>query len=65
MLVKLKYETDGACCNLSGKRCLALSVKEKKCGTYLCPFYKPEGCADWIRIDKGASVEMYTPEERR
>lgn len=28
-----------------------------------CPFYKPEGCEDWIKIEKGEGVYLYTPEE--
>jgi len=64
MLVRLKYETDGKCCHLSVKRCTALSERYLRCGSYLCPFYKPEGCGDWIRIDRDASVEMYEPGER-
>ena len=28
-----------------------------------CPFYKPKGCNDWVRIDTKTSVYLLTPEE--
>lgn len=31
---------------------------EQEC-SYKCPFYKPKGCKDWVRVGN----KMYTPEE--
>lgn len=28
-----------------------------------CPFYKPKGCEDWIRIEHNGQVWVVTPEE--
>lgn len=28
-----------------------------------CPFYKPVGCMDWIRVRRNGRVELYAPEE--
>ena len=28
-----------------------------------CRFYKPVGCADWIRVRRNGSDELYAPEE--
>ena len=33
------------------------------CGTYLCPFYKPAKCKDWIRIEDDDGVNCIPPEE--
>lgn len=31
--------------------------------TFECPFYKPTGCEDWIRLEKGAEKWLIPPEE--
>ncbi len=28
-----------------------------------CPFYKPEGCEDWIRVERNGEVWLVPPEE--
>ena len=28
-----------------------------------CPFYKPIGCKDWVRVKQGDGVMLYAPEE--
>ena len=33
------------------KKCSALKHRLETCGTTDCPFYKPEGCKDWIRTE--------------
>ena len=38
--------------------CKALVRREKDCGS-ACPFYKPKGCKDWIRLND----KLYEPEE--
>lgn len=32
-------------------------------GRESCPFYKPEGCEDWIRIEYNGEVWLVPPEE--
>lgn len=48
----------------STERCFAL---QDECIATLneckCPFYKPEGCEDWIRIEKDNKVWIMPPEE--
>ncbi len=43
--------------------CLILSGGHKDCGTYACPFYKPEGCRDWIRLDLECGVRLIPPDD--
>ena len=43
--------------------CEAMTNTDKNCGTYKCPFYKPEGCKDWIRFENGTDVYLIPPEE--
>lgn len=66
-LFRLMVDKDGKCCHLiEGKfrnRCEALTNLDEKCGTYYCPFYKPEGCADWIRKDGRTCLWLIPPEE--
>ena len=61
-MIKYKYESDGACFGKSIKGCLILSKNQRGCGTYLCPFYKPTDCKDWIRLDKPNMIVMLPPE---
>jgi len=28
-----------------------------------CPFYKPKGCEDWIRVERDGQVWLVPPEE--
>lgn len=46
----------------SGRACRALSAIGEGCGSYRCPFYKPEGCKDWIRIEDETGVHIIPPE---
>lgn len=43
--------------------CRILHKIEEKCGTYKCPFYKPKGCRDWVRIDDRQGSNIIPPEE--
>lgn len=69
MLIRKMTETDGVCFSKCEKReypneCVALQdTYENVCGTYGCPFYKPLGCEDWVRLDSEESVRLYPPEE--
>lgn len=33
------------------------------CNRQGCGFYKPQSCADWVRIEKGGKVYLLPPEE--
>ncbi len=43
--------------------CAALTEADKNCGSYRCPFYKPNGCKDWIRIEDKDGYNLIPPEE--
>lgn len=43
--------------------CEALAHHISDCGTYKCPFYKPKGCKDWIRVEDEEGVNLIPPEE--
>ena len=45
--------------------CMVLSEKNEKCGTCECPFFKPKGCSDWIRTQRGSRISIMPPEEYR
>lgn len=38
--------------------CRLLTIKSDVCRTSKCPFYKPDGCKDWVRVedDKGTFI---------
>lgn len=42
--------------------CAILCEIEPECSTE-CPFYKPQGCEDWIRREKGDEIWLIPPEE--
>ena len=42
--------------------CGVLSRNDYKCSPQ-CPFYKPRGCEDWVRIVKGEEIWLIPPEE--
>lgn len=43
--------------------CSALTTVDKNCGSYRCPFYKPDGCKDWVRIEDEDGCSLIPPEE--
>lgn len=64
-MIKRKYTSmDGDCfAETYLGTCDALTERCSRCGSYICPFYKPKECKDWIRLDRPKYVELYTPEE--
>lgn len=42
--------------------CSVLCHIEPACGAG-CPFYKPAGCEDWVRIEKGGRIWIMPFEE--
>lgn len=45
------------------KGCKVLIHTEEECCTYKCPFYKPDGCKDWVRIEDRTGINLIPPEE--
>lgn len=43
--------------------CKALKYRLETCGTTDCPFYKPEGCKDWIRTESENGKIRFEPPE--
>lgn len=43
--------------------CKILTMMHESCGTYKCPFYKPQNCKDWIRIESRTGVNLIPPED--
>lgn len=39
------------------------AVLTSACNSTHCPFYKPAGCKDWIRLERGRKVYILAPEE--
>ena len=50
------------CVNLKIGGCAVLCKAEPQCN-YKCPFYKPEGCRDWIRVEDRDGIAVVPPEE--
>lgn len=55
------------CCGLigNGEGCRILIQMDEHCGTWRCPFYKPQGCKDWIRIKDRTGINLIPPEDWR
>lgn len=58
-----KTDTSGRCFGATPFGCDVMEEEHEKCGTYACPFYKPDGCQDWVRQEKGGKIYMIPPEE--
>lgn len=43
--------------------CSILTSKTKEDCTARCPFYKPQGCEDWIRREDKDEIWLIPPEE--
>lgn len=41
--------------------CMILT-EQTDCGIE-CPFYKPQGCEDWVKREEGAEIWLIPPEE--
>lgn len=48
-----------------GKGCTVLAAAEEKCSAADCPFYKPEGLKDWVRVEDKDGINLVPPEEHR
>ncbi len=47
----------------NGVACGLLTRYGKECGSADCPFYKPKGCKDWIRVEDEDGIIIIPPEE--
>jgi hypothetical protein len=63
--IDLSYTDDPCFGLLMGRYCGILRKKEEACGTAKCPFYKPVGCEDWVRVEDGQGKNLVPPEEWR
>lgn len=43
--------------------CKILISKSRYCRTHKCPFYKPEGAKEWIRVKDKDGINLIPPEE--
>jgi len=43
--------------------CKILKRTDENCNTYKCPYYKPVGCKDWVRIEDRHGINLIPPEE--
>lgn len=57
-MINLKDSTD-KCFALIFEQCTILTQTNCKG----CKFYKPKNCEDWMRVQMGDEVYLYTPEE--
>lgn len=57
-------ETRQTCCHFNAAvECTGLTTSDERCGSYRCPFYKPKGCKDWVRIEDEDGCSLIPPEE--
>ena len=54
--------TKEKCFALMQTGCQVLSELQPTCAPR-CPFYKPVGCEDWIRRERGEEIWLIPPEE--
>ena len=43
--------------------CRILIARQRTCGTYKCPFYKPVNCKAWVRIEDRTGINLIPPED--
>lgn len=61
--IDLKKTTDPCYAEMVHDGCRALSEKSKYCRSWKCPFYKPEGCKEWVRVEDKQGINIVPPEE--
>lgn len=64
-MIRREYsDGDGTCFAASVfNECMLMGGYDEYCGSYKCPFYKPFGCKDWIKIEDRDGVSLYPPED--
>lgn len=65
MQIRQLWDTDGRCYGKIRGQCTVMKegIDDHICGTYLCGFYKPEGCEDWAKFEVNHMVKIFPPEE--
>lgn len=61
--IDLKNVNEPCYAEMQGGGCRALLVKHQECRTWKCPFYKPQLCKEWVRIEDKQGVNLVPPEE--
>lgn len=61
-MIELTEYTEKCFAEIQGGCSLLSEHITASCG-YKCPFYKPRGCRDWVRVERGRRIRLYTPEE--
>lgn len=61
--IDLRYINEPCFAEMSGNGCRALSARSEHCRSQKCPFYKPKGCKDWIRIEDKSGINVVPYEE--
>ena len=59
-MVEITGVTDKCFADLYGG--CAILTDNSRCG-YRCPFYKPIGCEDWVRLETKNEIFLIPPEE--
>lgn len=62
--IDLKYVKD-SCFALAPRYgvCKLLTEQHEQCGSQKCPFYKPAGCKDWVRVEDKHGISIVPAEE--
>lgn len=61
--IDLKYMHDKCFAESYQGVCRILTIQNDTCRTHKCPFYKPDGCKEWVRIEDNRGVNLIPPEE--
>jgi len=61
--IDLKYTHDKCFAESFKGMCRILTTQSDTCRTVNCPFYKPDGCKEWVRIEDERGVNLIPPEE--
>lgn len=63
--INLKYVKDPCFASAPSRYggCKLLTAVDEMCGTYECPFYKPKGCKDWVRVEDKQGISIVPAEE--
>lgn len=61
-MIDLEGCTDKCFADMVGQ-CAVLSESISTECNSVCPFYKPTGCKDWVRVEDYEGIWLYSPEE--
>lgn len=63
MLRRDYIDRDGKCFALAVDESCSILKKNKQCGSYRCPFYKPKDMRDWVKLERNGRIYLIEPEE--